>query len=202
MSSKGKNTKVIIVESAWDLFYKKGFEHTTIDDILEASHTSKGTFYHYFKSKTDLLGTITYLFDEMSERFSETIDPSLNPVRKLMYIADELFKMIENTIPEALLAQYMALQITTKDARHFLEPDRSYYRLLRQIFTEGQKQGIFTEKLRMNEMIRAFATFERGIVYDWCLAQANYTLSEYGRLIITPFLKGMMKEEYYYMLEQ
>ncbi|MBR5740370.1 MAG: hypothetical protein IKX81_03635, partial [Firmicutes bacterium] len=125
-----------------------------------------------------------------------------NPPKKLLIIMNELFRTIENKIPEALLAEYMASQITSKESRHFLEPDRPYFRVLRQIFREGQDQGIFTDSMRMNELIRAFATFERGVVYDWCLAGGNYTLSEYGRMIFLPFLKGMMKEEYYYMLEE
>ena len=202
MSKKTKSTKIIIVESAWDLFYKKGYEHTTIDDIVEASNTSKGSFYHYFKSKSDLLNTITDLFDELNEELMESLDPSLNPIKKLMFIVDELFKSIENRLPESLLAEYMALQITTKGHRHFLESDRAYYRLIRQILTEGQEQGIFTERLRMNDLIRAFATFERGVVYDWCLARGNYTLSEYGRLLYMSFFKGFLKEEFYYLLDE
>ncbi|MCR5181391.1 MAG: TetR/AcrR family transcriptional regulator; helix-turn-helix transcriptional regulator [Clostridia bacterium] len=201
MSTKTKSTKIIIVEAAWDLFYKKGYEYTTIDDIVESSHTSKGSFYHYFRSKSELLGTITFLFDEMNERLISGLDRSFNPVRKLFFITEELFNMIENRIPEALLAEYMALQITTKGARTFLESDRAYYRLLRQIFTEGQEQGIFTEDLRMNELIRAFATFERGVVYDWCLARGNYTLTEYGRTLFKAFCKGVLKEEFHYLLD-
>ncbi|MBQ7702995.1 MAG: TetR/AcrR family transcriptional regulator, partial [Firmicutes bacterium] len=165
-------------------------------------NTSKGSFYHYFKSKSDLLNTITDLFDELNEELMESLDPSLNPIKKLMFIVDELFKSIENRLPESLLAEYMALQITTKGHRHFLESDRAYYRLIRQILTEGQEQGIFTERLRMNDLIRAFATFERGVVYDWCLARGNYTLSEYGRLLYMSFFKGFLKEEFYYLLDE
>lgn len=200
--SKGKTTKAIIVEAAWDLFYKKGYEHTTIDDIVEASNTSKGSFYHYFRSKSDLLGTIPDLFDEMYEKLINHPNPLISPIKKLMYITDELFNLIDSRIPEALLAEYMALQITARGDRHFLDPDRPYYRLLRHVFSEGMDQGIFTEELRMNEMIRCFATFERGLVYDWCLAKANYTLPEYGRLICHSLLKGFLKEEYYYMLDE
>lgn len=201
MSYKSKNTKTTIVEAAWGLFYRNGYEHTTIDEIVEASHTSKGSFYHYFRSKADLLGTITILFDDLYEMLTQVMDPKMYPPKKLMYIMNELFIMIENRIPEVLLAEYMALEITSKGSRYFLDPDRTYYRLLRQIFTDGQEKGIFIDNLRKNDMIRAFATFERGVVYDWCLARGNYALSEYGRLMCRSFLAGMLKEEYHYMLD-
>lgn len=202
MSSKGKSTKNIIVDAAWDLFYKNGYDHTTIDDIVEASNTSKGSFYHYFRSKSDLLGTIPYLFDEFYEGLMDKPSPSLSPIKKLMYITDQLFNLIDSRIPEPLIAEYMALQITAKGDRYFLDHERAYYRLLRHIFAEGVEQGIFTDEFRRSEMIRCFATFERGLVYDWCLAKANYNLPEYGKLLCRGLLKGILKEEYYYMLDE
>jgi AcrR family transcriptional regulator len=48
---KRQSTKSRIIKAAWNLFYKKGYDQTTIEDIIVASKTSKGTFYHYFKGK-------------------------------------------------------------------------------------------------------------------------------------------------------
>ena len=56
MPRKRQTTKSKIVKAAWNLFYKKGYHATTIDDIITASRTSKGSFYHYFKGKDALLG--------------------------------------------------------------------------------------------------------------------------------------------------
>ena len=54
-----RNTKGRIIESAWELFYEQGYENTTIDDIVEHSETSKGSFYHYFDSKDGLLSSLS-----------------------------------------------------------------------------------------------------------------------------------------------
>ena len=51
MPKKRQSTKSRIVKAAWTLFYKNGYDQTTVDDIITASKTSKGTFYHYFKGK-------------------------------------------------------------------------------------------------------------------------------------------------------
>ena len=48
MPRKRRSTKSRIVKAAWNLFYKNGYEQTTVEDIINASKTSKGTFYHYF----------------------------------------------------------------------------------------------------------------------------------------------------------
>ena len=70
MPRKRISTKSRIVKAAWNLFYKKGYEQTTVEDIINASRTSKGTFYHYFKGKESLLNSLSYLFDEKYEELS------------------------------------------------------------------------------------------------------------------------------------
>jgi len=54
-SAKGAETKAKIIRTAADLFHKQGVRATSPDDIIEASKTGKGQFYHYFKSKERLV---------------------------------------------------------------------------------------------------------------------------------------------------
>ena len=62
-----KKTKSKIVSAAWKLFYEQGYEDTTIEEIIEESGTSKGSFYHYFEGKDALLGSLAYMMDEKYE---------------------------------------------------------------------------------------------------------------------------------------
>ena len=64
MPRKRRSTKSRIIKAAWNLFYKDGYDQTTVEDIIAASKTSKGTFYHYFKGKEALLNTLSSLLDE------------------------------------------------------------------------------------------------------------------------------------------
>lgn len=54
-STKGAETKARIIRTAADLFHKQGVGATSPDDIIEASNTGKGQFYHYFSSKENLV---------------------------------------------------------------------------------------------------------------------------------------------------
>ena len=45
--SESKNLKETIIEAAWDLFYEKGYEQTTINDIISKAGVAKGSFYYY-----------------------------------------------------------------------------------------------------------------------------------------------------------
>ena len=186
-----RNTKGRIVSAAWQLFYRYGYDNTTIDDIVEAANTSKGSFYHYFDGKDALLSSLSYLFDEKYEELMETMDLALSPIEKLIYLNQELFMMIENTVSVDLLSQLFATQLLTSGERHLLATDRTYYKL--QITIEGRQQALFREELSINDITRAYAMFERGLMYDWCICNGNYSLCQYSATMLPLFLKGLCR---------
>ena len=51
--------KAAIIETAESLFFTKGYENTSIQDVLDALSLSKGGFYHHFESKLSLLDAIS-----------------------------------------------------------------------------------------------------------------------------------------------
>ena len=191
MRKYSNQTKSRIVSSAWELFYRYGYDDTTIDDIVELSGTSKGSFYHYFESKDALLGSLSYLFDEKYEELSETMDPSLGPVEKLITMNRELFLMIENTVSVSILSQLFSSNLTSKGERHLLDPDRTYYKLLRSIAIQGKQDGVFRDDLSVNDITKAYALYERGIMYDWCISAGNYSICQYSEKMLPLFLDGL-----------
>src|SRR5258708_342001 len=54
-SVNGSATKLRIISVASDLFHRQGIRATSPDQIIDASSTGKGQFYHYFKSKEGLV---------------------------------------------------------------------------------------------------------------------------------------------------
>lgn len=190
MGKTSKNTRSRIVSTAWKLFYREGYDNTTIDDIIEEANVSKGSFYHYFESKESLIDGISYLFDEAYEDILDNIDESLSPIDKLVTLNREIFFMIENTVPVHLLTKIMSSQLTAKGDKHLLDPDRTYFRVVRQIVIEGKELGLFKEQYSVNEICIAYALFERGLMYDWCISNGNYSFSQYGSKMMQVFLNG------------
>lgn len=47
-----------LLETAQRLFYESGYEKTSVQNIVDTVGIAKGTFYHYFHSKEDLLGQL------------------------------------------------------------------------------------------------------------------------------------------------
>lgn len=195
MSKKNpKNTKGKIISAAWKLFYEQGFENTTVEDIIFESETSKGSFYHYFESKDALLGTLSVLFDEKYEELMPLIPEKMNCIDQLLYLNRELFSMIDNSIPLELLAGLLSGQLFTKGEKHLLNRDRLYFKYLREIVAKGQRKGEIRNDLSVNEIVKAYAMMERGLMYDWCLCDGDYSLSRYASEMMSLFLSHYRAE--------
>lgn len=185
-----RNTKGRIISAAWKLFYEQGYDETTIEDIVFESQTSKGSFYHYFESKDSLLGTLAYLFDEKYEQLEPLLDSNLNAIDQMIWLNHELFAMIENSISIELLTRLLSTQLLAKGEKHLLDRSRTYFRLLRKIILRGIENGAFREGTTVNQMLKAYAMWERALLYDWCLTGGDYSLAEYSDTVTPIFLNS------------
>ena len=183
-----RNTKGRIVTAAWKLFYEQGYEDTTVEDIIFESETSKGSFYHYFDGKDALLSSLSVLFDEKYEELMRAEDRPKESIELLAYLNLSLFTVIENTVSLDLLARLFSSQLVTKGEKHLLDRNRTYFKLLRQIISEGQANGEIRTDFTVSEIVRAYAMFERALMYDWCLAGGEYSLPNYARRMMPLFL--------------
>lgn len=185
-----RNTKGRIISAAWKLFYEQGYDETTVEDIVFESETSKGSFYHYFDGKDALLGTLANVFDEKYEELKEAMDPSLDAVGKLVYLNHELFLMIDSSVSLDLLARLLSTQLLARGEKHLLDRNRTYFKLLRQITGEGQRVGQLRSDCTANDIVKAYALWERALLYDWCLCGGEYSLSAYTDTVTPRFLES------------
>lgn len=190
----GRNTKARIVSAAWKLFYEQGYENTTVEDIIFESETSKGSFYHYFEGKDALLGSLSVLFDEKYEELRGQLQPEMGAVEKLIFLNHELFTMIDNSVSLELLARLFSSQLVTRGEKHLLDRNRTYFKLLQQIVREGLEDGELRGDMSANEIVKAYAMFERALMYDWCLSGGEYALARYAAQMMPMFLDGFRKK--------
>jgi len=144
---KAEERRKEILHKAQELFYKIGYTNTSVNMVIKALGISKGAFYHYFKSKEELL-------DCLAEEFTQNIisiiqkivnDPNLTAIEKLngMYIESGNYK-VENidfimTITEALYSDNNLLlryKFNSKSVENVLP-------LMTAIFEQGKEEGIF-----------------------------------------------------------
>lgn len=190
----GRNTRQKIVSAAWKLFYEQGYDDTTIDDIVFESGTSKGSFYHYFKSKDALLGSLNLLFDDKYEELQQTMDPNANAVEKLTFMTHELFKMIDTSVSVELLARLFSSQLITHGEKHLLNRKRTYFKILNQTIRLGQERGELKNDISANQIVNDYAMFERALLYDWCLVDGEYSLVQNSDRMMPIFLHAYIAE--------
>ena len=94
-----KNTKGKIVSAAWKLFYEQGYDNTTVEEIVEASGTSRGSFYHYFEGKDALLSSDSMEADWFSDIGTE--------FQGLPYRTDILCKALNRSLEQHLVPEYV-----------------------------------------------------------------------------------------------
>lgn len=193
MPRKRQTTKGRIVKAAWTLFYKKGYDQTTVEDIINLSKTSKGTFYHYFKGKESLLNTLSDLFDEKYEDLSSEIDSNLSCYDKLLYLNHELFNMIETSVNIDLLAYLYSSQLITKDKISLSDTKRFYFKWTTEILSEGIEKGEFKNTSTASELMSIYAMYERALLYDWSLYKGEFSLTEKSDKLLPHVLNVFVK---------
>lgn len=74
-----------LIDCAQGLFLTRGYERTTINDVILATGLSKGAFYHHFRSKEDLLEAIAARFAQASLAFIQHLqaDAGLDALQRL-----------------------------------------------------------------------------------------------------------------------
>ncbi len=137
-----------IIQAAQQLFYFEGYEQVSISQIIQKVGIAKGTFYHYFKSKEDLLDQIIEgIAHGVHARLEEIVaNSSLNAVQKLnQYFDDAGHYKFEHK--EAVIAASKALQLPEnvllrdKLTRIIIKREIP---LLTAIVHQGVKEGLFT----------------------------------------------------------
>ena len=189
-----RNTRGRIISAAWKLFYEQGYEETTVEDIVFEPETSKGSFYHYFDGKDALVGTLAYVFDEKYEQLMQDMAPGMGAVEKLIYLNHELLAMIETGVSMDLLARLLSTQLLARGEKHLLDRNRTYFKLLRQIITDGQRSGELRTDCTVNDIVKAYALWERALLYDWCLCRGDYSLVAYTDRVTPMFLESYRGE--------
>lgn len=86
-----------ILDTAEKLFHIKGYENCTVNDILKEIGIAKGTFYHYFRFKEEVL-------DAVVSRYTDIVMSKANEVLKVDSISSE----------EKLMRVFMAMRITSE----------------------------------------------------------------------------------------
>ena len=99
IETKKENKRKDLLNAAFDLFIANGFHNTSIADIVQKAGIAKGTFYLYFKDKTDIRNRLisskaTLLFQNAWIKLNQT--PLTQLDEQFIFLTDEILHALES----------------------------------------------------------------------------------------------------------
>jgi AcrR family transcriptional regulator len=165
-------TRNRIYAAAVRIMERSGFENITIEQISKAADVSVGAFYHHFGSKTEILDEI---FRRADAYFQEHVVDTLSgttAAEKILNYFDHYASFNIHMGVDHLSALYKT------QSRFFINGQRLMVKLLRDIVTQGIRNGELKSELSPEEMTDFLFALARGVAYNWCLHGGRFSLQE------------------------
>lgn len=191
-----ETTKDKIIRVSWNLFYKKGYDNTTIEEIITELGISKGGFYHHFRAKSDLLKSISYLFDKQYKKAMKEINKlenKMNEYDKLIYTTEYLYRYIDANVPVDILSLVFSTQVVEKSDKYLLDSNRLYYKFLYDTIESGQKKGQILDNHSVRELVNLYSMQEHAVLYHWCMNDGKFSIATRGVEMVKLFCEWFRK---------
>ena len=164
---KKMETMQAIQSAAVELFAKKGFENTTIEDIAKVAGIGKTTVYGYFTNKNDIF--ISYCDEELDQSFAQ-IQATDNDGKTLGDLLVDFF-MIKFTFVtknrefgrQMLRETVFPCKVNEKAKVH----DQRYFDILEGIFRNAQEKGEVSQEHELFDLSAHFFSLYLGLLAGW-----------------------------------
>ncbi len=142
---EGKIMKDKLLDQSIQLFQKKGYSETSIQDIVDALGVTKGTFYYYFDSKEKLLMDIHRLYiDDLLFKQQEILEhPSKSYKEKLYENVYILLNEIGTKGDMAKISFRELINLNKDNSKVIVEKREQFRRNVQKVIQMGMETGEF-----------------------------------------------------------
>lgn len=190
-----KTLKQRIVDTSLVMFEKHGYHGVTVDQIVEECGTSKGGFYHNFKSKDELLYHIHDVFiSYVLDRAKEAYDNYSTPVSRLCAIIMSFTKVFDLYKPHITVFYQESTYLKGDFEQQINEKRDAYRKVILQVIREGQESGDF--RTEVSAEISTMAII--GMVnwtYKWFKKDGKLTMEQIGYIFNDLLIHALMTEQ-------
>ena len=138
---KGEKRKQELLDIAYTLFIQRGYENTSVDEIIEEAGIAKGTYYYYFESKEHMLEeVIGMMIDKEAGTAVQILNSDIPVLHKIVGIISSIRpEQSEREIEDALVRPENAM-MHNRIKRRLIE---KVVPILSKAVEEGISEGIF-----------------------------------------------------------
>lgn len=188
---RGERTRTQILHTALKLFSDKGYDNVTVDEIVKASNSSKGSFYFHFGSKHSILMEKFKEIDEYYIEVYKNIPEELPAPDKLMVFVNKQMGYIENELGLDLMKIIYSNALKPGQNSYFVDQNRPLVKIIESIMEEGQQNNEITRNLPVERL--KFITMQglMGAIYHWCMNNGAYSLREKSEAFFQAIVGGI-----------
>ena len=141
-----------LIKTAYDLFITKGYENTSVDEIIAKAGIAKGTYYYHFESKEQMLEeVIDMMIYNGIERAKQVVNSDLKMEEKLVYTILALRVSPEEQSVQNAIHTKENIILHEKINNKIIDEATP---LISSIVREGIKDGIFIMDDNVEERVR------------------------------------------------
>ena len=141
-------TKQKVIEVATEIFMTKGYENTTMQDIVKGVKMSSGAIFHHYKSKKEILEAVIFSQEEwMAERYYEWLEEveGLTAREKIITILDKHLEVIKSHhLEEMYMGLNQSPQMIVSQMNSNVNKNAKY---IEKLFREGIQDGSITTQM-------------------------------------------------------
>jgi TetR/AcrR family transcriptional repressor of nem operon len=189
------NTRDRIIETGAEIVHHKGFNHTGIQEILNAARVPKGSFYNYFKSKEDFgLAIIDYFTARFKRIASETLeDTRLSPLNRIYRFLTAFMEYFESQnyaggCPIGNLAQEMG-DLSPAFRQKLWEAIEIMIDAYSRVLAAAQKDGKVLKSLDIRKTASFIVAGWHGAIIQMKLTRSLAPLKNHRKFIFDHILK-------------
>jgi len=169
-------TREKIYKTAFDLITNLGFDNVSVDQICEESGVAKGSFYHHFRSKDDI---VIETYKNVDRDYTEEImnlPGDIGCVERII-VTVKFQARYAKMKGVSFVKQIYKSQLDT-GTQFFISEERPFFKLIQETIETGQENGELRADIASDVMTRLVLSISRGITYDWCLRDGSYDIEE------------------------
>lgn len=188
---KSEMTRKKIIDSAFELLKKYGYEQLTVRNICTYSGVTNGTFYHYFDSKDDLLGEFLQELQNNFEADVDTIGVYEYIIASYMNLTDSYLQMGLAFTTNYYTAKNQALNPYARKPRNYVSTQ--YYAKL----AEAEQKGYIIPGYSTDTVVHDIQVIVLGSTFDWCVTNGISDLKLNLERTLRHYLRSVFTDDYF-----
>jgi len=190
----------LVLDAAEALFGEKGFDGTTVSDIAERAELAKGSLYHLFESKQEIVNAIVNRkVGQVIENVNDIFARDIEPIEKILLLIEHKLSIIweSKSFAKLFVNEFhgfnwrMDLPILecAKDEIHGM------FRQVEMVIAEAQKKGQIRDDLEPNMVLASMGGISNAVVHLWLKHGQDIDPQAVIRQVKDIFLNGVAPVE-------